>query len=84
MIGVYDVFKGIVSMPAPFNMVVLVVLIVFTAGIFTSLFKQIRKYACHRQDVELKRELVERGLSVDEIERILAARGNTTSKDSGA
>lgn len=83
MDGFFDLFKGIVSIPTPFNMVVMVVLIVFTAGIFTSLFKQIRKYACHRQDVELKRELVERGLSVDEIERILAAGGTAASKDSG-
>ena len=83
MSSVTDLFKGIMDMPAPFNMVVLVVLIVFTAGIFTSLFKQIRKYACHRQDVELKRELVERGLSAEEIERILAAGRIATSKDSG-
>ena len=83
MSSVTELFKGIMSMPAPFNMVVLIVLIVFTAGIFTSLFKQIRKYACHRHDVELKRELVERGLSVEEIERILAAGGTTTNKDSG-
>ena len=39
----------------------------------------------HKRRLEdaLKRELVERGLSVDEIERIVAAKGSTTSKDSG-
>jgi hypothetical protein len=83
MSSVTELFKTILTIPPPFNMVVMVVLIVFTAGIFTSLFKQIRKYACHRQEVELKRELVERGLSVDEIERILAAGGTSASKDSG-
>jgi hypothetical protein len=82
MESVTELFKTILTIPPPFNMVVMVVLIVFTAGIITSLFKQIRKYACHRQDVELKRELVERGLSVDEIERIVAAKGSVVSKDS--
>jgi hypothetical protein len=35
---------------------------------------QVRKYACHRHDVELKHDLVERGLTVDEIERIVRVR----------
>jgi hypothetical protein len=83
MDGVYDIFKGIVEIPAPFNMIVLIVLIVCGTGVITSLFKQIRKYGCHRRDVDLKRDLVERGLSVDEIERIVAAKAST-SKDSSA
>jgi hypothetical protein len=81
MDSVFELFRGILSIPAPFNMVVLIVFIVCTTGVITSLFKQIRKYGCHRRDADLKRELVERGLSVDEIERIMAARGSATSKD---
>ena len=82
MESIIELFKGILSIPVPFNMVVLVVLICCVTGVFTSMFKQIRKYGCHRRDVELKRELVERGLSVDEIERIVIARGRATSKES--
>ena len=63
----------ITGIPSPFNMIVLVVLISCAAGIVTSLFKELRKFACHRQEVNLKRDLVERGLSVDEIERVVAA-----------
>jgi hypothetical protein len=77
-----EMLRGILDIPAPFNMVVLVVLIVCTTGVFTSIFKQIRKYACYRRDIDLKRELVERGLSVDEIERIVAAKGAATHKES--
>jgi hypothetical protein len=83
MSGVHDLFQSIMSMGSPWNMIVLVVLITCTTGVFTSMFKQIRKYGCHRRDVDLKRDLVERGLSVDEIERIVAAKGNA-SKDSAS
>jgi hypothetical protein len=83
MDSVSDLFRGILSIPPPFNMIVLIVLIACTTGAITSLFKQIRKYACHRHDVYLKRELVERGLNVDEIERIVAARGSAAIKECG-
>jgi hypothetical protein len=64
------------------NWIVLVVLICVGASVITSIAKQLRKYGCHRSEVELKRDLMERGLSVDEIERILAAKGTATHKDS--
>jgi hypothetical protein len=69
-----ELFQNIVSIQAPFNMIVLVCLIVSVAGVISSLFKQVRKFTCHRQELDFKRELVERGLGVDEIERIVAAR----------
>jgi hypothetical protein len=71
-------FQMIMSIPAPFNMVVLIVLFGCIAGIIKAIIKESRKYASHRHELELKRELVERGLSADEIERIIAARGPTT------
>jgi hypothetical protein len=78
MTSIFDLFQAIMSMGSPWNMIVLVVLITCTTGVFTSMFKQIRKYGCHRRDVDLKRELVERGLSVEEIERIVAAKGSAS------
>ena len=62
--------------------IVTIVLICVAASVITSIAKQLRKYACHRNEVELKRDLVERGLSVEEIERIVAAKGSVTNKDS--
>ncbi|HEY3393484.1 MAG TPA: hypothetical protein VGK58_12305 [Lacipirellulaceae bacterium] len=82
MNSIVELFKGILSIPVPFNMFVLVTLIFCTTGVITSFFKQIRKYACYRRDIDLKRELVERGLSVDEIERIVAAKGSAAIKES--
>ena len=68
-----DFFESIVSIPAPFNMIVLIVLIGCGAGVIGSITKQIRKYACHRQELEFKRELIDRGMSADEVERVVQA-----------
>lgn len=66
--------QEILNIPTPFNMVVLVVLIGSVVGLLSTIAIQIRRYSCHRQEIELKRELVDRGLSADEIERIIVAR----------
>jgi hypothetical protein len=64
----------------PFGIVVLCVLI-GTAGTLISLIvNQIGSYATHRADLQLKRELVERGLSVEEIERIVSAKPLTEAQ----
>lgn len=72
------IIQSILSMPTPFNMIVLVVLMGCVAGLVKVVIKETRKYFCHRQEMEFKRELVERGLNVDEIERVVAAKGPTT------
>jgi hypothetical protein len=69
-----DFFQSIINIQSPFNMIVVVVLIGSVAGVIGTIAKQIRKFACHRGEMQLKRELVERGLSVEEIERVIAAK----------
>jgi hypothetical protein len=64
----------ITAIPPPFNMVVMIVLICTTAGVVTGIAKQVRKYACHREEIELKREMLESGIPVDEIERVIRAK----------
>jgi hypothetical protein len=66
---------SIVSIPAPFNMFVLIVLIIAIVGAVVGAAQQIRHWACHRQELDLKRELVERGLSADEIVKVIEASG---------
>ena len=46
-------------------------------GLITALAAQVRKYASHRHELEFKRDLVERGLSIDEIERVVAAKSSS-------
>ncbi|QEG38037.1 hypothetical protein [Bythopirellula goksoeyrii] len=60
-------------LPIPFNFVLLLLLIVFGTGIITSTMKQIRKFACHRQELDFKREMIDRGMSVEEVERLVQA-----------
>ncbi len=70
----FEIFQAIVNIGVPFNMIVLIVLFGSIAGVLTGIATQIRKYGCHRQDIDFKRELVDRGLSADEIERIVRVR----------
>ena len=51
-----SILESITSIPAPFNMVVLIVLIACGAGVITGVAKEFRKYLCHREEVELKRD----------------------------
>jgi len=55
-------------------LVALVLVPAFAIGLITILATQIRKYICFRHELEFKREMVERGLSIDEIERVVAAK----------
>ena len=64
-----SLLHSITAIPAPFNMVVWIVLICSVAGVITGVAKQTRKYFCHREEIELKREMFESGMSADEIER---------------
>jgi hypothetical protein len=69
-----EFFKSVMSIGAPFNMVVLIVLIGSLCTLLGTIASQVRIFANHRADVQLKRELVERGLSVEEIERVIHAK----------
>lgn len=68
-----ETIQGLLNLPTPFNMVVVIVLICTMGGVVTSVAFQIRKYVCHRQEIAFKQELVDRGLSAGDIERIVAA-----------
>jgi cell division protein FtsL len=76
-----ELFEHITSMGQPWSMIVLIVLISCAIGLVGTIAKQIRKYACHRQETELKREMVERGFSAEEIERVIAAKSTTMRAD---
>jgi hypothetical protein len=56
------------------NVFVLVPLGFLAVALIAALAHQVRKYASHRHELEFKRDLVERGLSIDEIERVVAAK----------
>lgn len=68
-----DFLQKIISIPTPFNMVVMIVLIGSVVGLLSTIAIQVRRFACHRQDINFKRELVDRGLSAEEIDLIIRA-----------
>ena len=69
-----SLFESIASLPVPFNMVVWIVLIGSVAGVLATIVKEARRYCCHRNEIELKREMVDRGMESEEIERVMRAR----------
>jgi hypothetical protein len=76
-----SVLDSIIRLPTPFNMVVLIVLIGSIAGVVTALMKETRKFMCHRQEIELKRDLADRGMTADEIERVVRSNvGNESAR----
>ncbi len=66
-----EIITQILSMPPPFNMVTVIVVVVMGVSGIATVSREIRKYASHRESMEVIRELAERGMSADEIERIL-------------
>ena len=68
--------QSITSIPAPFNMIVLVVFLVVVGGMFTTLVQQLRKFASHRLELNFKRDLLDRGMTAEEIEQIVRAHGS--------
>jgi len=81
-IAMTETLKELINLlPLPFNFVVLLMLIIFGTGVITSVIKQIRKYACHRQELVFKQEMIDRGMSVDEIERLLQVQASTNPEE---
>jgi hypothetical protein len=56
------------------NVALLVPLAFITIAFLAVVVKEVRKYASHRHELDAKRDMVERGLSVEEIERVIAAK----------
>jgi Na+-translocating ferredoxin:NAD+ oxidoreductase RnfG subunit len=74
----------ITRLPTPFNMVVLIVLIGAISGIITTLVKQIGALARQRQDLAFKRELIDRGMSAEEVQRVVESRSQPASSKPAA
>ena len=65
---------SIAALPTPFNMIVFVVLIGSVAGVIGAVTKEVRIFLCHRDEMELKREMLDRGMGLQEIDRVMQAK----------
>lgn len=68
-------------LPLPFNFVIMIILIVFGWLLLAGIIEQIGKFARNRQQIDLKRELLDRGLDADEIKTIMDAGPVETEDD---
>ncbi|TWT89072.1 hypothetical protein Mal64_25640 [Pseudobythopirellula maris] len=68
-----EIVDRIVSIQTPFNMIVLMFAFGMIFGIVASVARETRRYLVHRQELEFRRELVERGLDPTEIEKVMTA-----------
>ncbi len=56
------------------NWLVAAIVMMGLASIVSSVAKEFRKFICHRQDLEFKREMVDRGVPVEDVQRLVRAR----------
>lgn len=68
-----ELLRAIIGIQAPFNMVILVVLIGVSGSTIAVIAKEVRKYFSGRDELEFKRDMVAHGLSAQETERLLQA-----------
>ena len=68
-----QLFELIKNLPTPFNMVATICLIFAVSSVIASVVKQARKFVCHRQEIEFKREMLDRGMTAEEIESVVQA-----------
>ena len=68
-----EVLKTALEVPFPFNMCIILGALGIMLAMVGIVSAELSKYARHRLDADLKRDLVERGMSAEEIERILEA-----------
>lgn len=75
------IIDKVLAIPIPFNMIIVMVAIIFGTGIITSIAKQIRKYFCLREELEFKREMIDRGMTPDEVEKLVNCKSPSQMSD---
>ena len=76
-----QLFELIQGLHTPFNMVAIICLFFAVSSVIAALASQVRKYVCHRQEIEFKREMLDRGMSAEEIESVIRASHNQRTPD---
>ena len=77
-----NLIDKIFDQPFPFNMIVVIMVVSAGAGLIATFAKQIRKYACLKHELDFKRDMIDRGMSVEEIEQLLAAKSPLQTDES--
>jgi hypothetical protein len=76
-----DLIDKVLAIPVPFNMIIVIMAIIFGTGIITSVAKQVRKYLCLREELLFKREMIDRGMSPQEVEKLVKCKSPSQMSD---
>ncbi len=68
-----ELLHSITNIQPPFNMIVLIILIATGASVVTTIIKQVGHYARHQEEISLKQDMVDRGMSAAEIAQVMQA-----------
>ena len=74
MIATLDSLNSLLNVDSPAKFFVVIALIVCGAVVLVAIVVLLSTLSTHNVELQFKRDLVERGLSVDEIERIVSAK----------
>ena len=73
--------KAALAVPIPFNMIIVCTIFLAGGSALVGIAMQIRKIATHRMDLELKRRMIDEGMTAEDIERVLRATGDPEPLD---
>lgn len=68
-----QLIEMIQGMGVPFSTAIVIVAIISFAMLVFVVAAMIEAFVRHRQDLQFKRDMLERGLSIEEIERLIGA-----------
>ena len=69
----YEVITKVLEVPVPFNFLIMGLALCTLFGVIAVIATEVRKFATHRLDLEMKRELLDQGVPPEEIESVLRA-----------
>jgi len=76
----YGIIKTALEIQVPFNMIIVCTAFVMMTLAIGAIAKEVRLFAAHRMDLDIKREMLEQGSSAEEIERVLQVGGERMNR----
>lgn len=69
----YELFKDVLDAQPQLTLPIATVVSFFGVCLAAFIAREVRKFVTHRADLDAKREMIDRGMSADEIERVFRA-----------
>ena len=68
-----ELLTKVLEVPIPFNFLIVFFALGTILGVIGVIVMEVRKFATHRLDLNMKREMLGQGMTPEEIERVLQA-----------